>query len=155
MILAHSFLTTDPDSIANHIDVSFDGVYRSIYENRDLLKDKFNVMLFVIGNHVGGTNAFDNPKVLEKFCNWNEIMEMVYKGAKLGWHTWSHRDLTKCSYAELIKEITPPFPMDYFAYPYGKFNNKVIEVVRMVGFKDAWSVIQGNGEIYQRNREEL
>jgi peptidoglycan/xylan/chitin deacetylase (PgdA/CDA1 family) len=44
----------------------------------------------------------------------------------------------------MIKEITPPFPMDYFAYPYGRFNQVVVDIVKQAGFKEAWSVTQGS-----------
>ena len=43
-----------------------------------------------------------------------------------------------------MREITPPFPMRYFAYPYGKFNDLVIECVKDAGFEKAWSVTQGS-----------
>jgi peptidoglycan/xylan/chitin deacetylase (PgdA/CDA1 family) len=63
---------------------------------------------------------------------------------KLGWHTWSHRDLTKLTRDEILEEVTPPFPMQYFAYPYGTYNDLVIECVKEVGFKVAYSVTQGS-----------
>jgi peptidoglycan/xylan/chitin deacetylase (PgdA/CDA1 family) len=44
----------------------------------------------------------------------------------------------------MVREITPPFPMDYFAYPYGRFNQVVVDVVKQAGFKEAWSVNQGS-----------
>jgi hypothetical protein len=33
--------------------------------------------------------------------------------------------------------------MDYFAYPYGNYNDLVLECVKSVGYKYAWSVVQG------------
>ena len=44
---------------------------------------------------------------------------------------------------EILKEITPPIPMKYFAYPYGKFNDLAVECVKEVGFEYALSVNQG------------
>jgi peptidoglycan/xylan/chitin deacetylase (PgdA/CDA1 family) len=34
--------------------------------------------------------------------------------------------------------------MDYFAYPYGRFNKVVLDCVQQAGFKEAWSVNQGS-----------
>jgi peptidoglycan/xylan/chitin deacetylase (PgdA/CDA1 family) len=63
---------------------------------------------------------------------------------KMGWHTWGHPDLTQVSRHEMVQQITPPFPMDYFAYPYGRYNKVVLDCVQQAGFKEAWSVNQGS-----------
>jgi len=44
----------------------------------------------------------------------------------------------------MVQQITPPFPMDYFAYPYGRYNKVVLDCVQQAGFKEAWSVNQGS-----------
>lgn len=108
-----------------------------------------------MGDFVGKDNSFDIGMPYEKYCDWNQIMDLVNLGAKLGWHTWSHRDLTKLSKDEILKEITPPFPMQELAYPYGKFNELVIECAKEVGFKKAWSVTEGDNSDYQLTREYL
>lgn len=134
--------------------IGFDGIYLNVYENRDLLKGKHGI-LFVMGDYVGKDNTFDlkNVPKLEKYCTWEQVKEISKEtGFDIGWHTWSHPDLTTLSKEEIIKEITPPFPMKYFAYPYGKYNDLVIECVKEVGYKDAWSVTQGDGEQFKRKR---
>lgn len=123
--------------------LSFDGVYLNVYENRDVLVGK-DVTLFVTGDYVGGDNTFDIGMPFERFCTWKQIEELVEMGCKLGWHSWSHRDLTAISHHELKKEVTPPFPMKYFAYPYGRYTDEVVDAVRDAGFECAWSVTQGN-----------
>jgi peptidoglycan/xylan/chitin deacetylase (PgdA/CDA1 family) len=95
---------------------------------------------------MGGDNSFDLEYVpkLEKYCSWEQVEEMCAKyNFKIGWHTWNHPDLTKLSEDEIMKEVTPPYQMDLFAYPYGNYNNLVIECVKKAGFKFAWSVTQG------------
>jgi hypothetical protein len=130
-------------------------VYKSVYDNRDVLVGK-DVTLFVMGSYAGGDNSFDTGSPLEYFCDWNEIMDLVTGlRCKLGWHTWTHPDLTGLAYSDLIREVTPPFPMDYFAYPYGKFNARVIRAVKSTGFKEAWSVFCGDGTGFQRRRRYL
>lgn len=108
-----------------------------------------------MGNYIGKDNSFDVGMPLERLCTMNEIMLMASNGAKIGWHTWSHRDLTKLSDEELEKEVTPIFPMKYFAYPYGKFNDMVIEAVKKAGFEEAWSVTEGDDSQFQRLRRYL
>lgn len=134
--------------------LTFDGVYRNVYENKHLLEGK-DVILFVTGNYVGGNNYFDVGMPLEKFCTWNELFKMQNDGAEIGWHTWTHPDLTKLNDEELEREVTPPFPMNSFAYPYGRFDERVIKAVKKAGFKEAWSVTEGDGSQYQKLRKYL
>jgi hypothetical protein len=112
-----------------------DGIYKSVWEYRDLLKGR-DVILCIVGNLVGKDNTFDlaNVPKLEYFCDWNQIMELVNQGAKLGWHTWNHKNLTTLSDDEIIKEITPPFPMDYLACPYEQINQRIIDLAKSIGF---------------------
>ena len=133
--------------------IGFDGIYLNVYENQDVLKDKSGIM-FVMGDFMGKDNSFDLAHVpaLEKYCTWEQVYELCTKyNFEIGWHTWSHRDLTKLSRDEIMKEVTPPFPMKYFAYPYGTFNDLVIECVRDAGFKMAYSVHQGSRDINDSN----
>jgi peptidoglycan/xylan/chitin deacetylase (PgdA/CDA1 family) len=101
-----------------------------------------------MGDYVGKDNSFEYPKevpAIEQYCTWEQIQEMCDKyDFKIGWHTWSHPDLTAITRHEMVKEIAPPFPMDYFAYPYGRYNQVVLECVQQAGFKQAWSVNQGS-----------
>jgi peptidoglycan/xylan/chitin deacetylase (PgdA/CDA1 family) len=153
MVLAHNIGTENHSNYHTREQIlgcpdliGFDGIYKNVYDNRDVLKDKSGVF-FVMGDYVGKDNSFDLPNVpkLEKYCTWDEIHEMTDTlNFKIGWHTWSHPDLTKLSRTEIMQEITPPFPMKYFAYPYGKFNNLVIDCVKEAGYEMAWSVTQGS-----------
>ncbi len=134
--------------------LSFDGIYLNVWENRDVLVGK-DVTLYVMGGYVGKDNSFDKPMPLEKYCDWNQIMDLVVNyGCKLGWHTWTHPDLTKLqTFEEILKEVTPPFPMESFAYPYGYFNDKVIDAVKCAGFKNAVVVFNGDDSPYQKLRK--
>lgn len=123
--------------------LTFDGVYQNVWENRDLLKGR-EVILFIMGNYIGMDNTFDEGMPYERYCDWDQIMELVNQGAQLGWHSRTHRDLTTLDEEELIDEIRPPFRMDYFAYPYGRYNQQVVDVVRKY-YKKAYSVDQTDG----------
>jgi hypothetical protein len=127
--------------------IGFDGVYKNVYDNQDVLEGKSGIF-FIMGDYVGKDNSFEYPKevpAIEQYCTWEQIQEMCDKyDFKIGWHTWSHPDLTAITRHEMVKEITPPYPMDYFAYPYGRYNQVVLECVQQAGFKQAWSVNQGS-----------
>lgn len=144
--IGHPNYNTREEIIRCKDPLGFDGIYRNVYENRDVLKGKSGI-LFVMGDYVGKDNTFDLKNVprLEKYCTWGEILQICKEyDFEVGWHTYSHPDLTKLTKAELLKEVMPPFPMKYFAYPYGRFNDLVIEAVKFAGYERAYSVTQGS-----------
>ena len=144
----HPNYNTREQILACSEPIGFDGIYKNVYHNQDVLAGKSGIM-FVMGDFVGGDNAFDLPNVprLEQYCTYEEVWQLCDKyGFEMGWHTWSHRDLTKLNKDEIMEEVTPPMGMKikYFAYPYGTFNDLVIECVKEAGYEKAYSVIQGS-----------
>lgn len=143
----HSNYHTREQILRCNDPIGFDGIYKSVYDNQDVLQGKSGIF-FIMGDFVGGDNSFDIPHVpkLESYCNWDEIKEMASTyDFEIGWHTWSHDDLTlpHLSNSYIIRQLTPPFPMDTFAYPYGRYNKRVVDLVKSCGYKKAYSVTQG------------
>ena len=141
----HSNYHTREEILAGDEPIGFDGVYRNVYENQDVLEGKSGIM-FVMGNYLGGTNEFDlnNVPKLERYCTLEEVKELCKNyDFEIGWHTWSHRNLSELSEKEILQEITAPFETKYLRYPYGKYCNKVIDCVKRVGYEKAYSVTQG------------
>lgn len=135
--------------------LSFDGVYRSVFFNQDVLVGK-QVILFVTGNYIGGNNQFDSGMPFEEFCNWDEIRYLQHHyNCEIGWHTWSHRNLTLLSDDEVLEELKAPFPMKHVAYPYGNVDTRVARLADEAGFEYGWSVSQGDGSKFQLNRKYL
>lgn len=136
--------------------IGFDGIYKNVFENREILSNKTGI-LFIMGNYVGKDNTFDLPNVpkLEQYCTWEELNQMTIElpGFTIGWHTWSHPDLTLLSKEEIMREITPPYPMTTFAYPYGRFNELVIQCVKEAGFLKAYSVTQGTDNPHEPDHQ--
>jgi len=129
--------------------IGFDGIYFNVFENHECLKNKSGV-LFIMGNFIGGNNVFDLKHVprLENYCNLEQLEYLRDNyDFEFGWHTWSHPDLTTLSEIEIMQEITPPNYLGgirYFAYPYGRYNDLVVECVKKAGYEAAWSVTQGS-----------
>jgi hypothetical protein len=136
--------------------ISFDGIYEEVLWNADKLVGK-DITLFFMGNYVGGNNSFDKGQPHGRYLDWPELRYLVAKlHAKLGFHSWSHKDLTTLSTAEIRREVAPPFSMDYFAYPHGRVDARVAEIVREAGYKEAWAAgPHGDGSQFQRKRKYL
>jgi len=81
---------------------------------------------------------------------WREIREMGNNGISFGAHTVTHPILTKVSLEDARNEITLSkkaieeslgTPCTLFAYPRGRFNGELIELVREIGFTCAVTTI--------------
>lgn len=151
----HSNYNTIQQIIDCQDEIGFDGVYYNVFLNHRCLEGKKGV-LFVMGNYIGDSNMFDLPNVprLEMYCNWEQIRFLCTEyDFEIGWHTWSHPDLTTLTREEILMEITPPPHklIRYFAYPYGRYNDLVIDCVKQVGYEAAWSVTQGSTNPHEKD----
>lgn len=133
-------------------NITLDGVYEDIWKHKQLFYGH-QVTLFPSGDHIGGNNGFDDGQPFGTFLGWDDLFYLCKEfNFKLGWHSWSHRDLTALSRGQKWREIRPPIPMESFAYPYGKFDDECIELVQTAGYKEAFSVRQGDGSQFQKQR---
>lgn len=166
MILLHqigerinSNFNTLEEILACDEPLSFDGIYESVYKNYKALKGK-DITFFVSGKYVGSDNSFDvhTGQPLSNFCTLDQIHEMRdYLGAKLGYHGWAHLRCHRLTEAEIRAEIAKPEWMvtDTFAWPYGDCNDLTTKVAKEMGYKEAWSVMQGDDSQYQKRRKFL
>ena len=86
------------------------------------------------------------PRAPRPFMNWDEIREMRAAGIEFGNHTVSHAELPSLSDEQLSRELDGAArriheaigtPATDFAYPYGKFDERVLEGVRRTGAHSA------------------
>lgn len=141
----HSNYHTREQILACDEPIGFDGVYRNVYKNQDVLRNKSGIM-FVMGNYLGSNNEFDLSNVprVESYCTLAEVKELCNRyDFEIGWHTWSHRNLCLLSQKEIMQEITAPFPTKYLRYPHGAYNDLVVECAQIAGYEKAYAVTQG------------
>lgn len=151
----------EPEQIAAcNEPISFDGVYTSIMAHTDILVGK-DITLFPMGAYVGKDNSWDKGEPLSNFCTWNEIKWLAARlNAKVGFHSWTHPDLTLLSDDDAYREICPPvvpgLHFQFFAYPHGKVDDRIAALVRAAGYQDAYAAgPHGNGGAFQRRRSYL
>jgi hypothetical protein len=67
----------DPSN-PSHVVITFDGVYRNVYQYAFPILEEFGFPfeLFVIGSHLGGDNGFDTVEPRCEFCTLDEVREM-------------------------------------------------------------------------------
>lgn len=149
----HKIVDKDPQNSEEHTieqilayegEVTFDGAYSSLWKHRKVLGEK-KPTLFVQGNTVG------TPGVMTQ----KQIESLKTLGWQLGWHTWSHRDLTELGPSELRDELNAPSWLvePIFAYPYGNFSDMVIRYLKGFGYKKAYSTTQGDNSEFSLHRE--
>lgn len=140
--------------------ISFDGLYANVLPWARKLAGR-NITIFVCGSHIGKDNSFDagcgmpNFRV-ELFADWHQIIDFCrISGANLGWHSWNHTNMCNMGDEDVKFELSTPIPIKYFAYPYGNVDARVAELTKKAGYHEAWSVTQGDGTQFQRNRKYL
>jgi peptidoglycan/xylan/chitin deacetylase (PgdA/CDA1 family) len=163
----HSNYNTREQIAACKEQLSFDGVYLNVWENRDLLLNrKQPTILFVMWNYIGKDNMFDvvannNKLPYEKYCDLVHLFDLEENyNCIIASHSWTHVNMTKMTDDAIRRELTTPGiafkeGKRYFAYPYGDVDDRVARLVKEAGYDDAWSVHQGNGGPFQRNRTYL
>ena len=86
------------------------------------------------------------------YMNKEQISELIKEGWEIGSHTMTHPNLNSISIENITKEIEDSktiletmfgIRVVSFAYPYGLFNKKLLNLVT-INYKYAYSTIQGN-----------
>lgn len=80
------------------------------------------------------------------------VRELIAAGWEIDVHTLTHPDLTTVSDDQLVREVAGSrrelrrrfgVPVEFFCYPSGRFNGRVIAAVRRAGFLGATTTLAG------------
>ena len=127
------------------IVLTFDDGYRDFYTDVFPILKKYNVkaVVFVVPNFLGLPNNLDT---------WM-LAEIAKSGlVEIGAHTMNHAYLSGLPLARVKFEVEESkktlekilgVKVVSFAYPYGAFDNKTIDVVKKAGFRSAVTEISG------------
>jgi len=132
------------------VSITIDDAYLSVYTKAwpILKKLKLPFALFI------STDVIDNN--LSNYMNWDQIRELVDNGVLIGSQTKSHPHLHRLSSKRILNEIDYSnkrfveelgFKPKLFAYPYGEYDSKTIEIVQGSGFEAAFGQHSGVAHI--------
>ena len=128
---------------ARSIVITFDDGYCSVYEEAFPVLQQYGMSatVFLTVGKRNTVNLEGNLPSLEgrSMLSWRSIREMQSYGIVFGAHTMTHPDLTHLPMDHVKQEILASkeiienalgIPVSTFAYPYGRYNDRVREVVK-------------------------
>jgi Predicted xylanase/chitin deacetylase len=138
--------------------ITFDDAYKDVFENAlpILKKYDFKAIVFVPVGLVGEYNKWDADRlnVKKPIASWEDIRSALKEGFEIGSHTITHMPLTHLDTKSLKQEIGLSkklledklgVEIKTFCYPYGDYDERVMDAVKEAGYKLAFSV--GSGHI--------
>lgn len=130
--------------ISKKIIITFDDGYKDNLINAlpILKKYNFKAVFFIVTNFISKTNLWDkdNSNYNEmQLLDHDDIFELLNNNMSIGSHTCNHKNLTftdshdleyEIKNSKLFLEDTYNIKVSAFSYPYGKLNNKVLNIVK-------------------------
>ena len=142
------------------IGLSFDDGYQNNHKivMPILKRYGFTATVYIVTNNIGETNVWDKSIGLSEhnLMNEKEIKNWIKNGMEIGSHTMNHKDLLTCSkkiaqeeiyQSKLDLETKFETQIRHFCYPYGSFDNEIIELVKKSGYSTATTTLRGRAKI--------
>ncbi len=132
------------------ITLSFDDGWKCIYDNAFpiIKKNKILATFYVISGYL-------DDEQFPRYMNIEDIRDLEKHGHEIGCHTVSHKHLSQENKNIIKEEIISSldylknegFSVSTFSYPYGEFNDEILEIVKNAGFIGARSVERGFNDL--------
>lgn len=141
-----------PVSFTRPVMITFDDGYEGIYRYAyPILKEYASTAIIsVITGYIGRYNNWDSsPGPRFRHLDWAHIREMADGGIWFGSHGVNHTFLTRQSDSAARYEIEASkksledglgYPVHFFSYPYGDYDDRIINFVQEAGYKAAFSL---------------
>ena len=135
--------------------VTFDDGFEDNFLNAFPILKKYNfkATIYLVPNQKTNHWEEKNTSVLSNLLNNEQILQMQNSGLiEFGSHTLSHVNLSTINDEQLLNELKKSKEevekitnqeCEAFAYPYGKFDDNIVNSVKKVGYKNATVVKRG------------
>ena len=136
--------------------VTFDDGHQDNFEHAfpSLVRYHLKATIFIVADYVGKDAGWQRQdKAVEPLISWDHIRQMQNKGITFASHTCTHPLLNKIPYDQARYEIGVSRDkleqglggaVESFCYPYGEYNQEVVNLVREAGYKAACITDHGN-----------
>lgn len=133
--------------------ITFDDGYESVFLNAFSVLKKYNfkATIYLLPNQTTNHWESKNTAFISNMLKNDQILDMIESGLiEFGAHTINHVNLLTCDNQKNeienskheVEKITGK-KCESFAYPYGKFDENIINLVKNSGFKNAVIVKRG------------
>ena len=141
-----------PVSSARPVMITFDDGYEGIHRYAYPILKKYasTAIISVITGYIGRYNNWDSsPGPRFRHLDWAHIREMARDGIWFGSHGVNHTFLTRQSDRTARYEIEASkksledglgCPVHFFSYPYGNYDDRIMNFVQEAGYKAAFSL---------------
>lgn len=138
------------------IALTFDDGYQDFYENAYPVLREYGYpsTVFLVSDLIGKENLWDYQErgIRKRLLAWERIIEMKNRGVVFGSHSKTHPFLSKLSDAEIAHEVKGSkdaieerldMPVEFFCYPSGDYDERVVNAVKQAGFLGAVTTKRG------------
>jgi len=156
----------DGDSYGKVVGITFDDGYQNNLINAGpiLKKYNFSATCYIVSQNIGSSNTWDLEQNItqRQLMSDKEIQKWLNLGMDIGAHSQTHPDLTKINHSIAMDEVRNcktdlekkfKISIDDFCYPFGRFDESTIELVKNAGFKSATTMIRGRAKIDSKKLE--
>jgi len=123
---------------AKPVLITFDDGYRDVWLNAAPVMRALGMhgTAYVITNRISGSDPFD-------FLSWKQLDDLEREGIEIGSHTVDHAELPSLTDPAALRELIQSrhtlelhlhHPVQWFAYPAGKFDARTEALVRQAGY---------------------
>jgi peptidoglycan/xylan/chitin deacetylase (PgdA/CDA1 family) len=148
------------------VGITFDDGYKNNLLNAGPILKKFNfsATCYIVSKKIGKTNEWDlHANITQsKLMSIDEIQQWIDLGMDIGVHTQTHVNLNEVDFEIAKKEVKNSkadlenifnLTIDDFCYPFGQFNEKIVELVKSAGFTSATTM--NRGKVHQESDKHM
>jgi peptidoglycan/xylan/chitin deacetylase (PgdA/CDA1 family) len=142
------------------VALTFDDGYRNFIKNAlpTLERYGFSATVYIVSDLIGDSNRWDRDTGISpnELMTIDEIKHCASKGIEIGCHSATHAKLTEVKTdRELQRELLTSKqhlersinnPVNAFCYPYGLFNETIVQHVKRCGYESATTMIRGRAD---------
>lgn len=161
LLISHGWSTvrfSDLASLSNipekSVAITFDDGYADNYAAFEALKSRgMCATWFIVSKDIGSISSWSDPDSPNlPMLSVEQLHEMHNAGMEIGAHSRSHARLPQLNATDLADEVSGArdelsqamgFSINSFAYPYGLFNDQVVDAVKDAGYKIACTTRSG------------